>query len=249
MFYDLEDPTAFVRDVSSSLAEDGLWVMELHYLLAMLEANSFDAIVHEHLEYYSLAVLERLLSEAALEVIRAELNEINGGSIRLFIAPAGRRRPTPEAEAELQRLRLREFEVGLDSATPYEEFASNCYRVRDELRAICDRVKAEGKTIHAYGASTKGNTILQFADLDHSLIDYAADRNPDKWGSETIRTAIPIISEEESRAMAPDYYLVLPWHFLDEFVEREAEYLETGGRFIVPLPEVRVIGPGGAPAE
>ncbi len=249
MFYDLEDPTAFVRDVSSSLAEDGIWVMELHYLLAMLEANSFDAIVHEHLEYYSLAVLERLLSEAGLEVIRAELNEINGGSIRLFIAPAGRRRPTPEAEAELQRLRLREFEVGLDSATPYEEFASNCYRVRDELRAICDRVKAEGKTIHAYGASTKGNTILQFADLDHSLIDYAADRNPDKWGSETIRTAIPIISEEESRAMAPDYYLVLPWHFLDEFVEREAEYLEKGGRFIVPLPEVRVIGPGGAPAE
>jgi hypothetical protein len=249
MFYDLEDPTAFVRDVSSSLAEDGIWVMELHYLLAMLEANSFDAIVHEHLEYYSLAVLERLLSESGLQVMRAELNEINGGSIRLFIAHAGRRRPTPEAEAELQGLRLREFEVGLDSSAPYEQFASNCYRVRDELRAICDRVKAEGKTIHAYGASTKGNTILQFAELDHSVIDYAADRNPDKWGSETIRTGIPIISEEDSRAMGPDYYLVLPWHFLDEFVEREAEYLEQGGRFIVPLPEVRVIGPGGAAAE
>jgi hypothetical protein len=249
MFYDLEDPTAFVRDVSSSLAEDGIWVMELHYLLAMLEANSFDAIVHEHLEYYSLAVLERLLSESGLQVMRAELNEINGGSIRLFIAHAGRRRPTPEAEAELQGLRLREFEVGLDSSAPYEHFASNCYRVRDELRAICDRVKAAGKTIHAYGASTKGNTILQFAELDHSVIDYAADRNPDKWGSETIRTGIPIISEEDSRAMGPDYYLVLPWHFLDEFVEREAEYLEQGGRFIVPLPEVRVIGPGGAAAE
>jgi hypothetical protein len=90
---------------------------------------------------------------------------------------------------------------------------------------------------------------LQFAELDHSVIDYAADRNPDKWGSETIRTGIPIISEEDSRAMGPDYYLVLPWHFLDEFVEREAEYLEQGGRFIVPLPEVRVIGPGGAAAE
>ena len=249
MFYDLEDPTAFVRDVGSSLAEDGIWVMELHYLLAMLEANSFDAIVHEHLEYYSLAVIERLLSEAGLEVIRAELNDINGGSIRLFIAPAGRRQPTPEAQAELQKLRLREFEVGLDSAAPYERFATNCYRVRDDLRVLCDRITSEGKTIHAYGASTKGNTILQFADLDHSVIAYAADRNPDKWGSETIRTGIPIISEEESRELGPDYYLVLPWHFLDEFVEREAAYLEQGGRFIVPLPEVRVIGPSGAPAE
>jgi C-methyltransferase-like protein/methyltransferase family protein/putative zinc binding protein len=249
MFYDLEDPTAFVRDVASSLSEDGIWVMELHYLLSMLEANSFDAIVHEHLEYYSLAVIERLLAEAGLEVIRAELNDINGGSIRLFIAAAGRHRPSAGAQAELQRIRLREFEIGLDSALPYKGFAENSYRVRDDLRSICDRVTSEGKTIHAYGASTKGNTILQFAGLDKSVIAAAADRNPDKWGSETIRTGIPIISEEESRELRPDYYLVLPWHFLDEFLERESAYLEEGGRFIVPLPEVRVIGPGGAPAE
>lgn len=246
MFYDLEDPTAFVRDVSSSLAEDGVWVMELHYLLSMLEANSFDAIVHEHLEYYSLAVLERLLAEAGLEVIRAELNDVNGGSIRLFIAHAGRRAPDADAAAELQQLRVREFEVGLDSPAPYERFAENCHRVRDELRQLCETLTSKGKSIHVYGASTKGNTILQFAGLDRSVVPYAADRNPDKWGSVTIRTGIPIISEEESRKMRPDYYLVLPWHFLNEFVERESEYLRGGGRFIVPLPEVRVIGPDGA---
>ena len=245
MFYDLEDPLAFVRDVSSCLAEDGVWVMELHYLLAMLEKNSFDAIVHEHLEYYSLAVIERLLAEAGLEVIRAELNEMNGGSIRLFIAHAGRRTPSSEEVAQLQAIRLREFEVGLDSATPYDRFAENCHRVRDELHALCQRLTAEAKQIHVYGASTKGNTILQFAGLDSSTLPYAADRNPDKWGSMTIRTNIPIISEEESRRMRPDYYLVLPWHFLEEFVEREHEYLSGGGRFVVPLPEVRVIGPDG----
>jgi hypothetical protein len=241
MFYDLEDPRAFVEDVAACLAEDGVWVMELHYLLSMLEANSFDAIVHEHLEYYSLAVLERLLAGCGLQVIDVELNDINGGSIRLFVSHAGARAPDPRAEKRLQGVRLREFEVALDSPAPYERFARDVERVRSELRNVCESAVSEGKTIHIYGASTKGNTILQYAGLDHELIPFAADRNPDKWGSRTIRTEIPIISEEESRAMEPDYYLVLPWHFLDEFLERERPYLEKGGRFIVPLPNVRVV--------
>lgn len=242
MFYDLEDPGEFVADVASALAEDGVWVMELHYLLSMLKANSFDAIVHEHLEYYSLAVLERILAEADLEVIEAELNDMNGGSVRLFIAHAGRRRPEPEAARRLQDLRLREFEMALDSPEPYARFAQNAERVRDDLRRLCESIVGDGKTIHVYGASTKGNTILQYAGLDHRLIACAADRNPDKWGSRTIRTEIPIVSEEESRAADPDCYLVLPWHFLAEFIERERSYLEAGGKFIVPLPDVRVIG-------
>jgi hypothetical protein len=241
MFYDLEDPASFVRDVAGCLAEEGVWVMELHYLPLMLETNAFDVVVHEHLEYYSLAVLERLFAEANLEVVSAELNDINGGSIRLFIAQAGTLPSTPDAMARLQDLRLHEFEMALDSSEPYEEFARNVERIRSDLRTVCDRVVAEGKTIHIYGASTKGNTILQYVGLDRRVIPYAADRNPDKWGSETIRTGIPIISEEESRAMKPDYYLVLPWHFLDEFVEREQEYLSGGGKFIVPLPEARIV--------
>jgi SAM-dependent methyltransferase len=245
MFYDLEDPAAFVRDVADSLAEDGVWVMELHYLPTMLEMNAFDVIVHEHLEYYSLAVIERLLAQAGLSATAAELNEVNGGSIRLFISHAGRRTGatgSTEATERLQELRVREFEMALDSPAPYESFSANVERIRRELKDFCETVTAEGKTIHIYGASTKGNTILQSAGLDRRLIPYAADRNPDKWGSKTIATDIPIISEEESRAMKPDYYLVLPWHFLDEFLERERAYLEGSGRFVVPLPEVRVIG-------
>lgn len=241
MFYDLEDPRAFVADVAGALAEDGVWVLELHYLPSMLERNQFDAIVHEHLEYYSLAVIERMLGELGLRAVRAELNDINGGSIRLFVRRAGLSSADPEDDRRLQRLRITEFELALDAADPYDAFARGAERVRDELAGLCRRLVDEGKTIHVYGASTKGNTILQYCGLDSSLIPYAADRNPDKWGSETIGTRIPIVGEEESRGMKPDYYLALPWHFLEEFLAREQEFVDRGGRFIVPLPEVRVL--------
>ncbi|MGH2840282.1 MAG: class I SAM-dependent methyltransferase [Solirubrobacteraceae bacterium] len=241
MFYDLERPMDFVQDVSDALGESGVWVMELHYLPTMLEQNSFDAIVHEHLEYYSLAVIERLIGEFRLECVRAELNDINGGSIRLYIGHEGCLQRTPEHDEALQKLRIREFELALDSPEPYERFRVNAERVKDELRETCEQLVADGKTIHIYGASTKGNTILQYAGIGPDLVPFAADRNPDKWGSETIATRIPIISEEESRGMAPDYYLALPWHFLDEFLEREVAFLDRGGRFIVPLPEVRTL--------
>ncbi len=247
MFYDLEAPADFVADAAKSLAEEGVWVIELHYLPMMLERNSFDAIVHEHLEYYSLAVLERLLGDAGLEAVEAHINDINGGSIQLFIAHAGRRQRSEKAEQDLQALRIREFEMALDSPEPYDAFRTRVVQVRDGLSSLCRQLVADGKTIHAYGASTKGNTILQYAELDNEIISYAADRNPDKWGCETIRTKIPIVSEEDSRAMNPDYYLVLPWHFLDEFVKREREFFAGGGEFIVPLPEVRMVDGSGQP--
>jgi hypothetical protein len=242
MFYDLEHPRTFVADVGDALAERGIWVIELHYLPTMLEANAFDAIVHEHLEYYSLAVIERLIGEEGLEVVSAELNDMNGGSIRLFIGHAGQHQRTQDQQDALAALRVSEFEMALDSPGPYEAFRLGAERVRDDLVALCKKLHGEGKKIHVYGASTKGNTILQYANLDSAHIEAAADRNADKWGSETIATKIPIISEEDSRAMHPDYYLALPWHFLEEFLEREQEFLGRGGKFIVPLPEVRVVG-------
>jgi hypothetical protein len=242
MFYDLEHPRTFVADVAEALADDGIWVIELHYLPLMLEANAFDAIVHEHLEYYSLAVIERLVGEEGMEVVSAELNDMNGGSIRLFIGHQGAHKRTAEQQDALTALRVSEFELALDAPEPYEAFRLGVERVRDDLVRTCREIRDAGRTIHVYGASTKGNTILQYAGIDHDDIEAAADRNPDKWGSETIATRIPIISEEQSRAMNPDYYLALPWHFLDEFIEREQEFLQRGGKFIVPLPEVRVVG-------
>jgi hypothetical protein len=192
-------------------------------------------------------VIERLLGEAGLEVVRAELNGINGGSLRLFIRRAGRF-VAEGADAEaLQRLRIREFEMALDAPDPYERFAISAERVRTELAAVCRDLVDAGKTIHVYGASTKGNTILQYAGIDSTLVPYAADRNPDKHGSETIGTHIPIVSEERSRALQPDYYLALPWHFMDEFLDREHEFLDRGGKFIVPMPVVKIVPEATAP--
>lgn len=241
MFYDLERPPEFVADIARSLSEDGIWVSEFSYMPTMLKKASFDTICHEHLEYYSLAVIERLLESAGLEIVHAELNEVNGGSIRFFASHVGSRERRAEEAATLQTLRDREAEMQLATTEPYEAFARRALKVREDLSELLRELRAEGKRIHIYGASTKGNTILQFAGIDSSMIECAADRNPDKWGSETIGTHIPIVSEEESRAREPDYYLVLPWHFLDEFVEREAAFLARGGKFIVPLPDVRVV--------
>lgn len=241
MFYDLEQPGEFVGDIARSLEDDGIWVSEFSYMPTMLEKSSFDTICHEHLEYYSLAVIERLFDEHGLEVVRADLNDVNGGSIRIFASHAGRRERASDHANALERLRVREQELQLTTSRPYEEFARRALGVRDDLRTLLTTLRSEGSRIHIYGASTKGNTILQFAGIDTALVDCAADRNPDKWGSETIGTHIPIVSEDESRALRPDYYLVLPWHFLDEFLDREAAFLAGGGRFIVPLPEVRVL--------
>ena len=162
----------------------------------MLEKSSFDTICHEHLEYYSVAVIERLLGDAGLEIVRAELNDVNGGSIRIFAGRAGRHDRSSEDATTLEQLREREAELELATAAPYETFARRALKVRDDLTALLRTLRADGARIHVYGASTKGNTILQFADIGPSLIECAADRNPDKWGSETIGTHIPILSED-----------------------------------------------------
>lgn len=241
MFYDLEDPRAFVTDIASVLADDGTWILEQSYLPAMLDVNSFDTICHEHLEYYSLAVLERLFGECGLEVVDVHLNDVNGGSFRLCVAHAGRVRPSPEAASRVQELRVREFEMALDTDAPYAEFRANIERIRVELQTFLEKAKAEGKLVHGYGASTKGNTTLQYCGVTGDLLPAIADRNPRKWGSYTIGSRVKIISEEESRAAKPDYYLLLPWHFLAEFKTREKDFLDRGGKFVVPFPQVHLV--------
>ncbi len=167
MFYDLEDPNTFVSDIFKCLALDGVWVVQQNYLATMLQKNGFDNIGHEHLEYYSLSTMERLLSRHGLEIFDVETNNVNGGSF--------------------------------------------------------------------------SNTILQYCGLDYRLIKKATDANSEKWGLRTVGTKIPIVSKEEARRDKPNYFLILPHHFLEEIEREEKDYLDHGGRFIVPLPEVRVI--------
>lgn len=242
MFYDLENPHLFVGDIKSLLHERGVWILELSYLPTMLRMNSFDTLCHEHLEYYSLAPLERLLAEHQLEVVDVNLNDINGGSFRIAVGHAGKLSPLAEARERVQQLRLQEFEMALDTDAPYAVFRRNIEKIRKELLAFLKKAKARKKRVHGYGASTKGNTILQYCGITPDLVPAVADRNQDKWGSFTIGTNLPIISEEESRKQKPDYYLALPWHFLEEFKQREGEFLKRGGQFVVPMPEVRCVG-------
>lgn len=240
MFYDLEDPGAFARDVAAVLTEDGVWIVELSYLPSMLRTNAFDTICHEHLEYYSLRSIEWMLKEQGLRVTRAEINNVNGGSIRLFIRRDAIE-ANPDEEENLQALRLEEDAFGLHTDLPFDVFRGASESIRRQLSYLVETLVAAGKRVYVYGASTKGNTLLQFCGLDEQVVQKAADRNPDKWGTFTIGTNIPIVSEDEARADDPDYFLILPWHFLDGFVQREREFLARGGRFIVPLPHVRIL--------
>ena len=237
MFYDLEDPNQFVSGIKKVLHNDGLWIMELSYLPMMLKQNSFDTICHEHLEYYALGPVDFLLRNHELEAIDVEFNKINGGSFRLYIMHRGRKKPSKR----LLQARKNEAKLNLLTEEPYRIFRMNIEKIRNELTTLVKSEHKAGKKIYIYGASTKGNTILQFCNLDNKLIRAAADRNPDKWGKITPGTNIPIISEAEARAAKPDYFLVLPWHFIDEFIEREKDYLNSGGKFILPIPEVRII--------
>jgi cyclopropane fatty-acyl-phospholipid synthase-like methyltransferase len=242
MFYDLEDPVGFARSIKSHLAPDGLWIVEMSYMPKMLAMNSYDTICHEHLEYYSLAVLEQIMQRADLKVVRVEENDINGGSIRCYVTHAESIRFKEEKwQAQVAAMRQEEFDLELDTDKPYKNFQDRINVHRQKLVQLLTGLKKEGAKIHIYGASTKGNTILQWCGIDNRLIEFAAERNPDKVGARTLGTDIPIISEDESRKMRPNYYLVLPWHFEKEFLKREAKLLESGVGMIFPLPEIRVV--------
>lgn len=242
MFYDLENPRMFACNIKGALAQDGLWVMECSYMPSMLRLNSYDTICHEHLEYYSLSVIERICYEADLKVVRAELNDSNGGSIRCYITHRDSTEyDQPRWADSVRKLRVEEFDLKLDTDEPYRSFQSRIEQHRRELLDVLQSLKLQGKRIHIYGASTKGNTILQWCGINSMWIEAAADRNPEKHGAFTLGTDIPIISEEESRAMKPDAYLVLPWHFAGEFIKREKEAIQTGTKFIFPLPEVKCL--------
>jgi SAM-dependent methyltransferase len=241
MFYDLESPVDFVKSIKSILSPEGIWVFEMSYMPHMLELDSYDTICHEHLEFYSLAVLEKITALAGMKIFKISFNDINGGSIRCYATHKESGLYYNKEDHKLMNdVRQKEFDLELDTDKPYVAFQYRIEKVKNELHDLLVKLKQEGKRVHIYGASTKGNTILQWCNINSMLVEYAAERNPDKYGAYTLGTNIPIISEAESRAMNPDYYLVLPWHFKKEFIEREKEALEKGTGFIFPIPTIDI---------
>ena len=248
MFYDLEDPNKFVADIKQVMDPKGLWIVQMAHLPIMLEQHDFGNICHEHLEYYSLESLEYLLSRHDFVLVDAELNDVNGGSLRAYVRNRDRDENAfgdatyrRQAAERLDRLRTTEQGLQLGEVHPYQEFGAWIERIKCDVSSFIRDQVSRGKKVAVYGASTKGNVMLQYFGLDHRTICFAAERNPDKWGKVTVGTRIPIVSEEESRAAKPDHLLVLPYHFIKEFREREKNYLLSGGRFIVPLPHFTLI--------
>ena len=240
MFYDLESPVAFAQQIASVLAEDGIWHFEQSYMPSMLRMNSYDTICHEHLEYYSLAVVQKILARAGLRVVDVTMNAVNGGSFAVTAAHAGNRAIRAN-DAVIGWLLEQEDAMGLGTPRPFREFEERVFRHRDDLTRLIRALNADGRRVLGYGASTKGNVVLQFCGLGPSDVPAIAEVNPEKFGRMTPGSHIPIVSEAEARAMKPDYFLVLPWHFKEGILRREKEFLASGGRMIFPFPEIEII--------
>jgi hypothetical protein len=240
MFYDLESPRSFIRDIRDTLADDGLWHFEQSYMPSMLRLNSYDTICHEHLEFYSFTVVHEMLAAEGLKVVDVWMNGINGGSFAVTAARQTAR--YPEATPICEWLMRREVHLGLGNPSIYRDFERRVWEHREELRSLVASLTRSGKRIIGCGASTKGNVILQFCGIDASHLLAITDVNEDKWGRCTPGTGIPIVSEAEGRALEPDYMLVLPWHFKEGIVQRERAFLDRGGRLIFPLPEIEIVG-------
>lgn len=239
MFYDLESPINFVQDIRDILDIDGVWHFEQSYMPTMLRMNAYDTVCHEHLEYYSLGVVKTILEKCDLKIIDVQMNSINGGS---FAVTAAKKESTLKPNSAVINWMLgQEDRMGLHTPRPFREFEERVFQHRENLLRLIRDLNNDGKKVMGYGASTKGNVLLQFCGLTNKDIPCIAEVNKDKFGSYTPGTNIPILSESEVKAMKPDYLLVLPWHFRENIIQREAEYLESGGKLIFPMPEIEII--------
>src|SRR3989344_3062565 len=240
MFYDMEDPNQFIADIATALRDDGIFIAQLMCLKNMIENNDVSNLCHEHLEFYSFASLEFLFNKHGLDIFDIEINYINGGSYRVY----ARRKDSSVKQSPAAAKRIAKVKESEKELNKKEAFLDFYKRLEENKKKCVDFItseKAKGKRIWVYGASTKGNTILQYYGLTDSVIDAASERSPEKWGRYTVGTMIKCVSEEEARKANPDYFLVLPYAFFNEMYEREAEWRAKGGKFIVPLPKFRVV--------
>ena len=239
VFYDLRNPNKFIHEVKKILDEKGIFILEHADLFCIIKNNIFDTICHEHLEYYSSKVIIEMMNHNRLKVYDHKFNNINGGSSRYYICHQKANYKTKQKK--INKLLLKESKMGLHSKKIYKVFFKKILEKKNKLKNLIKKIKGKKLTIHGYGASTKGNVILQFFNINNKDIDCIADRNPLKYNLFTPGTKIKIVSENYSRKLKPDYYLVLPWHFKKEILLREKKIRKKGTRFIFPLPKTKVV--------
>lgn len=239
MFYDLEDPTEFMRDVYSCLDNEGIWIFEQSYLPLMVERNAYDTVCHEHVSYYGLKQIKWMTDRVGFKILDVELNDINGGSFCVTVAKSGSKHVANTSRVE--ELLQQEHDDGYNGWEVYNEFRDRVFEHRDDLKSLLRKLNAAGNHVCGYGASTKGNVVLQFCDITTKEIAGIAEVNQEKYGAFTPYNYIPIASEADIKAEYPDYMMVLPWHFRDNILKREQAYLAAGGNLIFPLPELEVV--------
>ena len=235
MFYDLEDPMGFMRQVYDVLADDGVWVFEQSYMPTMLDTNSYDTVCHEHLEFYALRQIKWMADRVGFKILDVEFNDINGGSFSVTVSKSHGNSTVAPA---VQKILDDETAKGLDTLLPYQEFAERVVQTKRDLLKFIETAHVEGKTVAVLGASTKGNVLLQYCGLTTKEVEYVGEVNPEKFGCYTPGTWIPIIPEQELLANKPDYMIVLPWHFKKFFITNKKL---SGMNLVFPLPEVVVV--------
>ena len=238
VFYDLRDPNKFIREIKKILDDKGVFVLEHVDLYYIIKNNIFDTICHEHLVFYSSKIIIEMMKNNGLKVFNHEYNEINGGSSRYYICHS---KTNFKVSKNIKKVLLRENLQGIELKKTYKLFFTKILNEKIKLIKLIKKIKNEKQDIHGYGASTKGNVLLQFYNINNKVVNYIADRNPLKWNSFTPGTKIKIISESQSRKIKPHFYLVLPWHFKNEILIREKNIRKKGTKFIFPLPKVRVV--------
>lgn len=239
MFYDVPDPLKFTKEISSILARNGIWHIELSYMPMMIKNTSYDTICHEHLEYYSLHSLKYLLDKAGLKIINLSFNQTNGGSIALDVTKKSSKYKKCEYLINwvLKSEKLNKY----NTIKKQKDFFKACKTHKILLKKLIKNLKKEGKSVYGYGASTKGNVILQYCNLNSNEIKYIGEVNKFKFNRYTPGSKIKIISEQKLKKMKPDYLLVLPWHFKDNVIKKEKSYLNSGGKLLFPLPDIEII--------
>ena len=240
MFYDLEDPVAFAKDIASVLDDDGVWYFEQSYMPWMLRSGAYDTICHEHLEYYSLTTIKEILDRAGLVLIDAATNAVNGGSISVTAGRPSADRPEPSVYARW--LLAQEEHDRVHAPESWVEFRQKVIARQEDLRSLLTQLRDSGATIMALGASTKGNVLMMTTPVGTDLVSKVGDVNPYKYGRFLPGTGVPIVSQEEVLEANPDYLLILPWHFRETFMVSLEDYLARGGRLIFPLPDLEVVG-------
>lgn len=235
MVYDLEDPLGFAREIAGLLASDGIWVFEQSYMPLMLERMAFDTICHEHIEYYGLKQIEWMLERAGLQIVDVDFNDVNGGSFSVVAALNNSDRRAADSVSTALR---REAELGVDALSTYACFRADIEKTCAALKDFLAQAKRDGKRVCGIGASTKGNVLLQYCDLSSSDVEMIGEINPDKFGSVTPGTWIPIEDEAKVLASKPDYLLVLPWHFRDYFLDNP---MYVGQQLVFPLPSLEIV--------